>query len=162
MANLYQKISNHSPTSVFKSLMNLWPPFLGPGIKVLEISSDFRYIKVMLKRRWYNSNYVGTQYGGSMYSMTDPFYMLMLIKNLGRAYIVWDKAARIDFKSPGRTRLIAEFRISEDLLEEVRQRTKDGDKYIFDLPVDLKDDHGTTIATVIKTLYVRKKSSFKK
>ncbi len=79
---------------------------------------------------WYNRNYVGTQFGGSLYSMVDPFYMLMLMENLGRDYIVWDKAASIDFISPGKGPVYAEFFIDEALLDEVRRQTEGGEKYL--------------------------------
>ena len=82
--------------------MNLWFPFLGAGIRVTRLQSDWKAIDVEMKLRSWNSNYVGTHYGGSLYSMTDPFYMLMLIENLGRDYIVWDKAATIRFRKPGK------------------------------------------------------------
>ena len=83
-------------------VMTLYPPYLGAGISVQHMSADFRHVKVRMGLGWYNRNYVGTQFGGSLYSMVDPFYMLMLMENLGRDYIVWDKAASIDFVSPGK------------------------------------------------------------
>lgn len=156
-AHLIRKIAGKTPVFFMKTLVNFWFPYLGAGIKILTISDDQRYIKVCLKRTWYNINYVGTQFGGSIYAMTDPFYMLMLINNLGDDYIVWDKGAKIDFKSPGKTRLYAEFKIDDALLDQVRNKTADGSKYIFDLPVVVVDESGNTIATVDKTLYVRKK-----
>ncbi len=85
---------------------NIWPPYFGAGIRIEHVNEDFRYVRVALKRSWYNSNYVGTQFGGSMYSMTDPFFMLILINNLGKDYIVWDKAARIEFIKPGKKSLL--------------------------------------------------------
>ncbi len=156
-AHLIRKLAGKTPIWLVKLLGNIWPPYLGAGIKILESTADFRHIKVCLKRSWYNSNYIGTQFGGSIYSMVDPFYLLMLINNLGSKYIVWDKAARIDFKKPGVTALFAEFRIDESLLQEVKLKTENGDRYVFDLPVEIKDDHGQLIAEVVKTLYVKLK-----
>lgn len=83
--------------SALLKLINFWPPFIGTGIRVKSISKDFTDITVELKLRFWNKNYVGTQFGGSIYAMTDPFYMLILMENLGREYIVWDKAANIRF-----------------------------------------------------------------
>jgi acyl-coenzyme A thioesterase PaaI-like protein len=157
-AHLLRKLSSRVPAWLVRVLANFWPPYLGAGIKVLDATSDYRYIKVTLKRRWYNMNYVGTQFGGSIYSMTDPFFMLMIINNLGSGYIVWDKAASIEFKRPGKTALYAEFRIGEALLNVIRDRCAGGEKYIFDLPVEVVDESGQVIAQVMKTIYVRKKS----
>ncbi len=89
--------------------MTLYPPYLGAGVRVQHISADFRHVKVRMGLGWYNRNYVGTQFGGSLYSMVDPFFMLMLMENLGRDYIVWDKAASIDFIAPGKGPVFAEF-----------------------------------------------------
>lgn len=149
------------PTSVFAFLMSFWRPFRGAGIKVAHISPDFRHVKVVLKRKNYNKNYVGTQFGGSIYSMTDPFYMLMLMKNLGREYIVWDKGATIDFVSPGKTALSADFHIDDQLLNHIKEKTSTGEKYIFDLPIEVLDSEGQLVATIAKKLYTRKKPHYR-
>ena len=102
-------------------IMTLYPPYLGAGIRVQHMSADFRHVKVRMGLGWYNRNYVGTQFGGSLYSMTDPFFMLMIMENLGRDYIVWDKAASIDFISPGKGPVHAEFRVDDELLGLARK-----------------------------------------
>ena len=137
--------------------MTFYPPYLGAGVRVRHISDDFRDVQVSMGLGWYNRNYVGTQFGGSLYSMVDPFYMLMLMENLGRHYIVWDKAADIDFISPGKGRVFASFRVDETLLDEIRRQTAAGEKYLPQLQVDIHDGAGTLVARVRKTLYVRLK-----
>jgi acyl-coenzyme A thioesterase PaaI-like protein len=137
--------------------MNFYPPYLGAGVRIQHIAGDFREVRVKMGLGWYNRNYVGTQFGGSLYSMTDPFFMLMVMENLGSDYIVWDKAASIDFIAPGKGPVYADFRIEEALLDEIRQRTADGDKYLPQLHVDVHDGDGTLVARVHKTLYVRLK-----
>ena len=138
--------------------MNFYPPYLGAGVRIQHIAGDFREVRVKMGLGWYNRNYVGTQFGGSLYSMTDPFYMLMIMENLGRDFIVWDKAARIEFIKPGTGTVYAEFALGEALLEEIRQRTASGDKYLPELVVDIRDESGQLIAQVHKTLYVRRKA----
>lgn len=138
-------------------LLNLYPPYLGAGIRVQSISPDMRRIKVRMKLTWWNRNYVGTQFGGSLYSMVDPFYMLLLIERLGRDYVVWDKAASIDFIAPGKGPVYAEFEISDELLEDIRQHTAGGRKYLPRLQVGIRDGAGELVAQVDKTLYVRLK-----
>ena len=137
--------------------MNFYPPYLGAGVRIQHIAGDFREIRVKMGLGWYNRNYVGTQFGGSLYSMTDPFFMLMVMENLGSEYIVWDKAASIDFIAPGKGPVYADFRIDEVLLDEIRQHTAGGDKYLPQLHVDVHDGDGTLVARVHKTLYVRLK-----
>lgn len=148
------------PLGMKRILINWWPPLLAAGIHIQKISPDFRSIEVILKMHWYNKNYVGTHFGGSIFAMTDPFYMLMLIQNLGEGYIVWDKAARIDFIKPGIGTLHANFNLSEDTLKQVYENTRENQKYIFDLPIDILNDEGTLIASVVRTLYVRPKAAF--
>ena len=139
--------------------MNLYPPFVGAGIRIEVLAPDRRFLRVRLTKAWFNTNYVGTQFGGSIYAMTAPFFMLMLMHNLGAEFIVWDKAAAIDFLKPGKSHLFAEFRLEPELLDRIHSETKSGQKYIFELPVEVHDASGLLVAKVSKTLYVRRKST---
>lgn len=142
---------------MFRWLLNIYPPYLGAGVRVRHVSPDFREIVVEMPLRFFNRNYVGTHFGGSLYAMVDPFYMLMLIKNLGPDYIVWDKAASIDFVKPGRETVRAHFRLEEKVLEEIKERVKEVGKYLPTFTVPVMDRHGDVVARVEKVLYVRKK-----
>lgn len=136
--------------------MNLWPPFVGAGIHVVEIAPDFRRVVVRLRRGLLNRNYFGTHYGGSLFSMTDPFYALMLLHNLERGYIVWDKAATVRFKAPGRSDVFASFELTDAQIAEVVAHTAGGAKYEPTWPIDVVDSEGLVIATVEKTLHIRR------
>jgi acyl-coenzyme A thioesterase PaaI-like protein len=138
-------------------LMNLWPPFLGAGIRVTRLDADWRAVDVEMKLRWWNRNYVGTHYGGSLYSMADPFYMVMLIENLGRDYVVWDKSASIRFRRPGRGTVRAEFRLTEAQVKEIKQALKNEEKIEREFVVEVKDAQGEEVAEVKKLLHFRKK-----
>lgn len=138
-------------------LMNLWPPFLGAGIRVKRLQPDWKEIDVEMKLRRWNANYVGTHYGGSLYSMTDPFFMLMLIENLGRDYIVWDKSASIRFRKPGRGKVSAVFRLSDEQIQEIRHALQTQEKVDREFTVEVKDESGVVIAEVQKLLHVRRK-----
>lgn len=137
--------------------INFYAPYIGAGVKVDFISDDFREIKVSMKLTRMNRNYVGTQFGGSLYSMVDPFYMLQLMNILGKDYIVWDKSADIDFIAPGKSKVTAEFHISDELIQEIKDKTASGDKYLPSLPVNIMSQEGELIAKANKTLYIRKK-----
>jgi len=141
----------------FFRLMSFYPPYWGAGIRVKEVSSDYRRIRVELVLRFWNRNYVGVQFGGSLYSMADPFFMLMVMENLGRDYIVWDKSASIRFKRPGRGKVVGVFELPLERLDEIRRQVEiDGKSYpVF--VVHLKDESGEVIAEVEKTLSVRQK-----
>jgi acyl-coenzyme A thioesterase PaaI-like protein len=140
-----------------RMLMNLWPPFLGAGIRVKRLTPDWTEIDVEIKLRWWNRNYVGTHYGGSLYSMADPFFMLMLIQNLGKDYIVWDKSASIRFKKPGRGTVSASFRLAEEQVREIKQALSSEEKIERVFTVEVKDESGLVIAQVEKLLHIRRK-----
>jgi Domain of unknown function (DUF4442) len=139
-----------------RMLMNIWAPFLGAGIRVKRLGPDWKEIDVEMKLRWWNANYVGTHYGGSLYSMTDPFFMLMLIENLGKDYVVWDKAASIRFKKPGRGTVSARFRLSEQQIQQIKQALKTQEKVEREFMVEVRDESGSVIAEVEKLLYIRR------
>jgi hypothetical protein len=137
--------------------MNLWPPYLGAGVRVKRIDDDLRAIDVEMKLRFWNSNYVGSHFGGSLFSMVDPFYMLMLIENLGPEYVVWDKSATIRFRKPAKGKVRAEFRLSDAQLDDIRQKVQGQPKYEPVFMVEIKDESGTVVAEVEKLLHVRKR-----
>ncbi len=142
-----------------KLILNLYPPYLGTGIRVTSIAGDWREIRVSMVLRWYNRNAVGTQFGGSLYSMVDPHLMLMLMNLLGPSYLVWDKGAEIEFVTAGRGTVSAVLTISDDELALIRRQTADGKKYFARFQVIIRDDKEQLVARVKKTIYVRKNRS---
>lgn len=145
------------PRWLLSILINIWLPYLGTGIHVRSISKDFRRVDVSMKMHWYNKNMVGTHFGGSLYAMTDPFFMLILMKNLGRNYIVWDKAATIEFIKPATGKVEAVFEFSEAEIEAIKQQADQQGKWIFDRAVEIRNAEGIVVARVVKTMYVRSK-----
>ena len=137
--------------------LNLYAPFLGAGIRVKRLAPGWKEVDVEMKLRWWNANYVGTHYGGSLYSMTDPFFMVMLIENLGKDYIVWDKSATIRFRKPGRGTVSASFRLSDQQIDEIKQALNAEKKIERVFTVEVKDESGTVIAEVEKLLHIRRK-----
>lgn len=147
------------PSWLFRLRINLWPPYLGAGIRVRRIAPDYREIVVEMPLRFCNSGYHGTHFGGSLYAMTDPFFALMVIHNLPDGYLVWDKAASIEFIAPGRSRLRATFTLLQDDLDHIDRMTTGGDKHLHLFNVDVVDDEGLVVAKVEKIVYVRRKRS---
>lgn len=139
--------------------VNLYPPFLGMGIRIRAHSEDFTRFEVELRERWYNRNLFGTHFGGSLYTMCDPFYVFIVTINFGRGYVVWDKSAGIDFLKPASGTIRAVFEIGTERLEEMRAAVDRAGKQTFHFDADLTDANGTTVARVQKEIYVRKKSA---
>lgn len=135
--------------------MNIWPPLLFSGIRITELSDDAHRLRVRLSKNPLTSNYVGTQFGGSMFAMTDPFWMVLVSRALGPGYTVWDKRGEIDFLRPGRTALEAEFHLTDDVLDEIRAAAVDGAAHLRWFSTDVTDEHGTVVARVRKQIHVR-------
>ena len=135
-----------------------WPPLLGAGIKVTRMDDDYRAIDVEMRLTRLNRNVMGSHFGGSLYAMTDPFYMLMLMENLGREYIVWDKAATIRYKRPGIGTVRAEFRVPQEKITEVVAALETSDRYEPVFLIEVKDSAGKVVAEVDKTIYCAKRS----
>lgn len=142
----------------FRWLFNFFPAYRGTGGRVIYISDDFHEVKVKLPLNWRTRNYVGTIYGGSIYASIDPIYMLMLMYIIGEDYVVWDKAAKIRFKKPGRETLYADFLLTPDEISEIKRlaETEKSIDRVYNL--ELKDKNGVVHAFIEKTLYISKKS----
>jgi len=148
----------NTPT-LFRHIMNLWPPFLGAGIRVEYISMDWRKIITHLRLYGLNRNYMGTHFGGSLFAMTDPFYMLMLIRTLGKDYNVWDKTGSIEFIKPVKGTVTATFTLTEKRLRQIREKAAQGEKHFENFSIDVVDMNHEVIARVNKTIYIRKRST---
>ena len=136
---------------------NIFPAYRGTGGRVTYIADDFREVRVKIPLNWRTRNYVGTIYGGSIYGAIDPIYMLMLIRVLGRDYVVWDKAAKIKFRKPGKSTLFADFSLSESEIDEIKQLAETARSVDRVYDVELKDKDGVVHAVIEKTLYIAKK-----
>lgn len=143
--------------ALFRAVMNLWPPYWGTGISVSEVAPDFGRAVVRMKKRFYNSNAFGTHFGGSLYAMCDPHYVLLLVARLGPEYLIWDKAATIEFLKPAQGTVTAVFEWSEDELAQIRANTASGEKYEPVRVLEIHNETGEAVARVHKTLYIRRK-----
>ncbi len=143
--SLFQKIQKLPLVSKF--ILNRYAPYRGAGIEIDKIDFNHYHIRVKMPLTRKNQNIVGVHFGGSLYSMVDPFYMLLLMHHLGPKYIVWDKGASIQFLAPGRGTVFADVRISA---EEVSYRH---------YQLNIYDEAGVRIAEVQKTVYIRRKQS---
>lgn len=141
----------------FYHIVSLYPPYLGAGISARQIDKLGREVLVKMKLNKFNKNYVGTHFGGSLYSMCDPFYMLILLRQLGGEYIVWDKEAKIKFISPGRGDVSAHFKITEEDLINIKEQLNNSKTYEPTFHVEVKDKSGNLIALVEKKLWIKKK-----
>jgi acyl-coenzyme A thioesterase PaaI-like protein len=141
---------------LLKRLLNIYPPYLGAGVKVTYIRENWQELHVTMVMRWYNRNAVGTHFGGSLYAMVDPHLMLLLMQLLGKKYRVWDKAAEIEFVKATKRKVKAVILISAKDLATIKRQTENGAKYFADFMVEIRDEDRDLVARVRKTIYVRK------
>ncbi len=137
--------------------MNLWPPLLGAGIKVTNVADDFSSFDTEMKLRPWNKNRQDIHFGGSLFSMTDPTFGLILSMNLGKDYFIVDKAASIKFLKPGKGKVTAHFNIAKERIQEIKKEADDNFKAEPHFTAQIRDEAGTVIAEVEKTVYVRRK-----
>jgi hypothetical protein len=143
----------------WKFLLNIYPPYVFAGIRVTDIRADWRELQVSMRLHWFNRNFVGAHFGGSLYSMVDPHLMLLLIQALGDEYVVWDRSASIVFVKPGRGRVHSIIRISDEDLEEIRRETQGGEAYRPTFELEILDEDGDTVAMVTKSIHIRLKKT---
>ena len=144
-------------TRLVLKYMNLWPPFLGAGVKVKIPKTKDLQIDVSMNLKITNKNMFGTHFGGSLYAMVDPFYAIILFERLNKEYLVWDKEASIKFKKPGKGNVTAHFEISDSEVEDIKREVAANGKYEPIFSVDIKNSDGETVAEVTKKLWVKKK-----
>ena len=135
--------------------VNIYPPYLGMGIRVQSFNDDFTRFEVQLKPRWYTRNLFGTHFGGSLYAMADPFFVFIVTMNFGKNYVVWDKSAAIDFLKPAKGTITGVFEISRDQLREMRAEVDSLGKNTYHFEADLVNESGEAVARVSKEVYIR-------
>ena len=136
---------------------NFFPAYRGSGGRITYIAADWHEVRLKVPRSLRTRNYVGTIYGGSMYGAVDPIYMIMLLQILGPAYVVWDKAAAIRFRKPGKSTLFATCRVTPEEIAAIRAALESERSIDRVWTIDLADDAGDVHATVEKTIYIAKK-----
>ncbi len=157
--SFFQNLARRVGHDRFLKALRFWPPYLGAGVAVTHVTRDLSALEVEMSLSAWNSNFVGTQFGGSLYSMCDPFFMLMLMMQLGDGYVVWDKSASIEFLKPGRGKVRARFELPRERVEEIRSEADAGGKTRPEFEVVITDAGGESIARVRKVLSVRRKEA---
>lgn len=145
------------PHHIYWRIYNVWPALRGTGGRVTHVSEDWTELDVKLPLNWRTRNYVGTIFGGSIYASTDPYVMLLLMRQLGDDYVVWDKGAQISFKRPGTVTLYAKFRLPKELVADLKAQVDEQNKLDWVYSLDLKDEDGKVYATIDKKIYIARK-----
>lgn len=146
---------------MLRFLFNLAPVIRGSGSWVRFISDDWYEMHVSLPLSLRTRNYVGTIFGGSMFSASDPWYMIMLYRILGKDYIIWDKSASIRFVRPGRGRLKGRFLISQAEIEAIKQAVCEEGEMEKTFLLEWVNREGKVVSRVEKLIYIANKAFYK-
>ncbi|WP_298755285.1 DUF4442 domain-containing protein [uncultured Psychroserpens sp.] len=150
------------PATIYKYGFNWSPMYRRTTAKVIEVSNDLYKVVIMMKPNWKNRNFVGTIFGGSMLSATDPIYMIQLMQILGEDYVVWDKSVEACYKKPAKSKIYGEFMFSEQEIETIKQQVLNKNEIDIVKTMSLVDAKQNIIATFNKTLYIADKRFYKK
>lgn len=144
----------------FRTLMNLYPMYFGTGGRILFWSGDSREVQLRLRRNLWTYNYVGTIFGGAMFSASDPFYMLMLLQSLGSEFVVWDKSASIRFRKPGRSTLYMRYLLTDDDLTGIRADVAANGQTERTYTLQWADADGVVYAEIERLCYIADKAFY--
>lgn len=128
------------------------------GISVKEHDLDQGVIVSQLKTHWWNANYFGTHFGGSLQAMCDPFYVMILFHGLGTGYYLWDKETSIKFVKAIREPVTARFEIPPADMAEIKKLAETGAKVEPSYSTEVLGPDGEVVARVRKKLYIKSRS----
>ena len=163
---MYRTLNNiakrfFTDAQIYKYGFNWSPMYRRSTGKIIEVSEDLLYVKVKIPLSIKNKNYVGSIFGGSLFSATDPIYMIQLINILKDDYVVWDKEATIKYKRPARETVFTEFVFTKNDIEDIKNEvSKNGEFNLIKTPKIVNKD-GVIIAELNKTIYVADKNFYK-
>ena len=150
------------PSTLFKTMFNVSPMYRRSCGKLYFVSDDLHLVKVKIPLTYRNKNYVGSMFGGSLFSATDPIYMIQLMQILGNEYVVWDKATNIRFRKPAYTHAFVDFEFTTDEISTIKKLVQDNNETDFVKNLLITDGKGAVFTELEKTLYISSKEHYKK
>lgn len=150
------KTANH-----LRHRLNLWTPLFFTGIKITYLSEDYTHCRATLKNWCFTKNSHGTQFGGSLFALTDPIYAMMCNCLFGDKHYVWDKSAHIDFVKAAPNEVYLDCQISQHDIDTILAATANGEKHFPEFTVRVFDQNNDTIAIATRVLYVRLKKEYR-
>jgi acyl-coenzyme A thioesterase PaaI-like protein len=100
-------------------LLELYPPFVPMRIKVLEISDNWRAVRILLPLNARSRNPGGVMFGGWQAALADPIAALACAR-VFPGYSVWTRAMTISFDHGGNSDLEMRFSLTPEQEQVVR------------------------------------------
>jgi hypothetical protein len=148
-------------STLFKILFNYSPMYKRTNARLISVSEDLHKVKIKISLNYKNKNYMGTMFGGSMLSATDPIYMIQLLQILGDDYVVWDKATNIRFKKPANQHSYALFAFTSDEIIQIKEDVATKNEIDLLKTLTIESNSNQIFAVVEKTIYISTKSFYK-
>ena len=151
-----------SKANIYKYGFNLSPMYRRSTGRIVKVSDDLLQVNVRIKLSYKNSNYVGSIFGGSLFSATDPIFMIQLLNILDESYVVWDKAATIKFKRPAKENCYVDFIFTKDEIAQIKKDVSQNNEIDLVKNITITNKDKTVVfAEVSKTIYVANKKYYK-
>tara|TARA_B100000902_G_scaffold70982_1_gene76550 strand:- start:1012 stop:1482 length:471 start_codon:yes stop_codon:yes gene_type:complete len=134
---------------LLKFILNLYPPLLFNRIILKEISDDYKEMRVILKKVFFNINLHKTIFGGSIFAACDPYFPSMyynIFYYKGKKLSIWTKSAKIDYIKPADSSLEFLFKLSEEDINKAELKINENGKYQAYHTVIAKNKNGEICA----------------
>jgi hypothetical protein len=102
-------------------LLELYPPFVPMRIKVLEITADWRIVRILLPLNARSRNPGGVMFGGYQAALADPIAALACAR-VFPGYSVWTRAMEVSFDHGGNSDLEMRFALTPDQENDIRMQ----------------------------------------
>jgi len=106
-------------------LLELYPPFVPMRIKVLEITENWRTVRILLPLNARSRNPGGVMFGGYQAALADPIAALACAR-VFPGYSVWTRAMEISFEHGGNSDLEMRFALTTEQEKDIRMQLESG------------------------------------
>lgn len=100
-----------------------WPAYWMMRLQVLELSNNWRRVRIILPLTWVSKNMGGSMFGGFQASLADPIAPLAC-GQVFKEYHVWTRKLTVDFQKAATTDLELRFDFPADKEDEIRAQLK--------------------------------------
>ncbi len=160
LTKLLEKLFKKS--TIYKYGFNLSPMYRRSTGRIISVTDNLFVVKIKIPISYKNKNYVGSVFGGSLFSATDPIFMIQLLQILGDQYVVWDKSASIKFKKPVRENAYVDFVLTPEEIAQIKQDVIAKREIDLNKEINITNKEATIVfATVSKTIYIADKEYYK-
>lgn len=160
LAKIARKFLKES--TLFKVGFNLSPMYRRSTARIIYVSDDLKTVRIKIPISYKNKNYIGSIFGGSLFSAVDPIPMIQLMTIFKEEYIVWDKSAHIRFKRPAKENMYANFEFTTEEIEDIQKKVHENKEVEHSKTTLITNKTGDIVyCEVTKLIYIADKTFYK-